>query len=438
MAPRMTRRSQPKAAEADPEVAISGKALPPNSTNPPLLFILPANRSKDSRIVTLPNSASSANNRYFFCPDLGLYEFTKVAAPKKNPRSWLLSPEQRAKVSEKENDNRAEAHDLTQGYTVEQPDLFVATPVDPLFFLLPALAAKNEDDNQKLFLSMEDHLDNFSATSPQLKYILQSDTFKQNIEKRADTVCDNVDVGDEKMYRLSLSRLAEELLRKAESMVKNGLPASMEQEFVQEALRRPVPLIVRQESSMTTEDAVPTLDSQTSSFSTSAEDSQMSFASGISTQTDATSIPDSKLAKGQAYGAPDNIVHLLRLRVALNFMTSAYIPPTLRTQLQSIFSDEASPASFVSLDEHLEQIETLRRETQALRSLSDNISRKRSNMGDEEAEAAREEKKRRKMDEEEAKKNQSRGVKQLAKVNTTGMKKLSSFFAKAPPKKTKS
>ncbi|KAH0391702.1 hypothetical protein KCU89_g14234, partial [Aureobasidium melanogenum] len=64
-----------------------------------------------------------------------------------------------------------------------------------------------------------------------------------------------------------------------------------------------------------------------------------------------------------------------------------------------------------------------------------NISRKRSTMNDEEAEE-REATKRRKKEEEEAKKkNMSRGVKQLGKVNTTGMMKLSSFFTKAPAKK---
>jgi len=435
MAPRNTRRLQPKAAEAEPEVPIS-KALPPTSTNPPLLFVLPQGRSRDSRVVTLPSPASSVNNRYFFCPDNGLYEFTKISAPKKTPRSWLLAPETPEDGSEKETD--AGDSELGKGYTIEQPDLFIATPVDPLFFLLQALTTKNEDGNQKLFLSIEDHLDNFLATSPQLKHILQSEAFKQSLQSRADVVCDNVDVGDEKMYRLSLDRLAAELLKKAENMAKNGLPASMEQEFVQETLRRPVPLIIRQESSMTTEDAVPTLDSQTSSFSTSAEESQFSSTSGVSTHTGATSSPDLTLTKVSGYGAPDHIVHLLRLRVALNFIMSAYVSPSLRTQLQANFSAETSPISFVALDEHLKQVETLRRETQALRSVSDNISRKRSNMGDEEAEAAREEKKRKKTEEEEAKKNQSRGVKQLAKVNTTGMKKLSSFFAKAPPKKSRS
>ncbi|GAB7346528.1 hypothetical protein MBLNU457_5211t1 [Dothideomycetes sp. NU457] len=436
MAPRTTRRSQPKAAEPEPEAPIDSKVLPLTSTNPPLLFILPQERSKDSRIVTLPNPASSVDNRYFLCPDNGLYEFTKISAPKKTPRSWLLAPEHTEEgLGEETNTGDSE---LAKGYTIEQPDLFIATPVDPLFFLLPALTAKNEDGNQKLFLSLEDHLDTLSVASPQLKYVLQCDTFKQSLESRANVVCDSVDVGDEKMYRLSLNRLARELLKKAENMAKSGLPASLEQEFVQEALRRPVPLIIRQESSMAMEDAVPTLDSQTSSFSTSAEDSQSTSMSGISTQTDATSVSGSTLAGVSSYGAPNTIVHLLRLRVALNFIMSAYVSPSLRTQLQANFDAEASTVSFVALDEHLKQIETLRKETQALRSVSDNISRKRSNMNDEEAEAAREEKKRMKMAEEEAKKNQSRGVKQLAKVNTTGMKKLSSFFAKAPPKKSKS
>ena len=54
---------------------------------------------------------------------------------------------------------------------------------------------------------------------------------------------------------------------------------------------------------------------------------------------------------------------------------------------------------------------------------------------DDEVVAAREEKKRKKEEEERRKKNESRGVKELKKVDTSGMKKLSAFFAKVPAKK---
>ena len=51
---------------------------------------------------------------------------------------------------------------------------------------------------------------------------------------------------------------------------------------------------------------------------------------------------------------------------------------------------------------------------------------------DEEKIAEREEKKRKKEEEAIKKKNEGRGVKQLKKVDTSGMKKMSSFFTVKP------
>ena len=90
---------------------------------------------------------------------------------------------------------------------------------------------------------------------------------------------------------------------------------------------------------------------------------------------------------------------------------------------------------FAPLDKHLEYVAGLKKQAQALRSLSDNISRKRSAEDDEDALDKAEAKRKKKEEDEIKKKNTSRGVQQLAKANTAGMKKLSSFFTKAPPKK---
>ena len=53
-------------------------------------------------------------------------------------------------------------------------------------------------------------------------------------------------------------------------------------------------------------------------------------------------------------------------------------------------------------------------------------------MEDDEAVEARAEKKRKREEEEKRKKSESRALKDLKKVNTKGMKKLSSFFTKKP------
>jgi len=430
--PPKTRRSQPKAADSEPEAVTTGKTLPPSSTNPPLLFVLPENRSKDSRILTLPHPATTNPVRFFFCPDDGIYEFRRIAAPKKAPRSWLLAPEEHEDTGGRQAPSLVEEHDVSKGFAIEQPDLFVATPMDPLFMLLPALAADIQEDAPKLFLSLDDHLDNLPP-SKHLQHVLQSATFRVTLEKRTMAVCDHVEVGNEKMYRLSVERVVRELVKKAEKMVVNGLPASMEHDLVQEALQRPVPIIVRQESSSGLE-VEPATDSQSSVPSMPAGDPQASVLSAMTVETDVTS---TSTVSARNHGASDEVVRLLRVRTALDTMLTSYVAPTLRGQVQSVLSSKKAPVDFKPLDDYLQQLTSMRKEVQALRSLSDNISRKRSHV-DEEVEAAREEKRRKKEEEEAKKKNQSRGTKQLAKVNTSGMQKLSSFFTKAPAKKAKS
>ena len=302
--------------------------------------------------------------------------------------------------------------------------------------LLPALAADGQESANKLFLSVDDHLDNLPS-SRHMGHVLQSAAFKAVLQKRTEAVCDHVEVGDEKMYRLSIDRLVKELVKKAEKMVANGLPPSMEHELVQEALQRPVPIIVRQESSSAVE-AEPNGESQDSVPSLPTEDSQVSAMSAVTVETDITSASVMPSTTVQNHGASGEVVRLLRLRTALDMILSSYVAPALRGRVQSALSSDESPVMFGPLDEYLKQLASMRKEAQALRSLSDNISRKRSHMVDDEAEAAREEKRRKKEEEEARKKSQSRGAKQLAKVNTSGMQKLSSFFSKAPAKKAKS
>ena len=97
-----------------------------------------------------------------------------------------------------------------------------------------------------------------------------------------------------------------------------------------------------------------------------------------------------------------------------------------------------TPVDFTPLEEHLKHIASLRAEALASRSLSD-FSRKRSTMEDEDAAETKAEKKRKLEEEEKRKKaGESRGVRDLKKVNVTGMKKMSDFFGRAAPVKKKS
>jgi hypothetical protein len=257
------------------------------------------------------------------------------------------------------------------------------------------------------------------------------------------------------MYRISLEKLLALLVKKAEKMSRNGLPASMEEKFVKTALEIPIMNIKREDStiSMVREDSSlsllsePDQDSQQSivqvesqsSTTSSNLDSQTTNESQCTIATSVSISTPSESPSG-ALTTPPEVPRLLRIRTGLNYILSSYIPSNLRGLLHTLLSTPSTSSSllpdFQPLTTHLSAIAKLRSEVLALRSISDNISRKRGYEEDEEKIAEREEKKRKKEEEDQKKKTESRGIKQLKKVDTSGMKKLSSFFApKAGSKK---
>ncbi|KAK7547763.1 ribonuclease H2, subunit B [Phyllosticta citricarpa] len=432
------------------EATSAAPTLPAGVSNPPKLFILPRDASPDARIVTLPNPATAQENRYFCCPDQGFFEFTRIAAPKTSPRSWLLAPhcpgketaeplpegsEQGAIAEEGKDQDSADT--LSKGFAVKSPDLFVATPLDALFIVLPGLWSSGKESEKKLFLSVEDHLDALGSPSSHLRILLRNERFKAHLEDRLAAACDTVDAGEEKMYRISSEKLAKELLAKAERIVANGLPASMEDKFVRQALEVPIMSVKREEITAVAADNDDGEPPENADSQTTTLDTQTSAATEGSALTAQTSIPASpEEAKPDVdtrppISAPEGVLHLMRLRTALDFMSTSYLPATLRSHVKATISD-SKLIDFEPLYEHLKLLESLKSEALALRSLSDNISSKRG-LDEEEAEA-RAEKKRKKEEEDAKKKNQSRGVKALAKTNTSGMMKLSSFFSKKPSK----
>jgi hypothetical protein len=470
-------RSKPAAKDPilDPTFAAPAH-LSSSAVNPPKLFILPTEASPASRIVTLSNPATASPNRYFFCPETGFYEFTNIAAPKKAPRSWLLAPHkavgdvpcetispsedpnnQRTSNSDK-HDSREKLSDtpsISKGYITRSADLFIATPLDIVFLILPALSpisSTSRESQKQLFLSLDDHLDTLSATSPHIKQLLRHSQLQDRISRRMAAICDIVDAGDEKMYRLSQQKLLAVLLSKAERMAIEGLPASMEEKYVRVVLEVPIMSVKRETSDLdnATETAPAVSEGEepteyqsqssaespgTTTPSTAINDSQASTTSISTTASSLTlSTPPEIALSKPSITASEGIPYLLRIRTALTFIFSSYIPPHLHKQLQTLLQDIESP-DFRPLDAHLSHIASMRSQAQALHSLSDNISRKRGFGGDDEAAEARAEKKRKKEEEEKRKKNESRGIKQLKKVDTTGMKKLSAFFGKAGNKK---
>lgn len=401
--------------------------LDPSVQNPPQVFIWPKDTSRDARVITLPNPATSAPNRYLLCPEKGCFEFTRIAGPKRTCRSWLLAPER------KENrDGQDGSQENDEGYVLQMPDLMVATPIDPLFLVLPGLAEDEARDKQ-MFLTTLDYLERLEERSGHLKQMLRQDEagrLEKKLEASILSVCDTMEAGDEMLCKLSRGKVLGRLVAKAGRMVEQGLPASMEERFVKQALAVPVMNIRREESNVSAaEGENASADAESESTSTS-QDTQASDTTALSSTTAATSVPPTPTPPPSA--ATPETARLLRLRTALNFLLTSYIPPSLRSTLQSRISDPStSTLDFTPLDAHLAHLAKLKFEAQALRSISDNISRKRSAM-DEEALERAEAKKRKKEEEEVRKKSQSVGVKKLAKADRSGMKSISSFFGGKP------
>ncbi|KAI9830374.1 MAG: hypothetical protein M1826_004797 [Phylliscum demangeonii] len=439
------------------------------ATPSPKLFVLPKDTTPETRILTLSNPRTSLPCRYLFCPGKGLYEFTKIAAPKAAPKSWLLARplpknargsleegervqptiDAHAKATEKQGlQDDEEALDVSKGYLMANADLFVATPMDPLFLALPALAPvstsnKGGDAPKQLFLSMDDHFDKLTSTSMHFASLARIAPFRRRLEQRISAVCDNVEAGDETMYRLSATKLLAELVRKARCMVTGGLPASLEEKFVTRALEVPVMAVPREDSSLTTsghdEATTARPDSeadQGESRTESTTDSDPSLSrtsshfSGVSQSTAPTSVstPD----EPSQSPPPPTIMHLLRLRAALTYLCTSYLPAALAHSLDSLLSSSSATTSavdFTELDAHLLHVARLRQQALLSRSLS-SFAHKRSFEDEDDDGETRADKKRRKEEEERKKKaGESRAVRDLKKADVSGMKKLSSFFS---------
>ncbi|KAI5858574.1 ribonuclease H2, subunit B [Tricharina praecox] len=342
---------------------------------PTLIAILPTPSSTSpTKILTLPHPRTSTPTRYLLHPSAGLHELTKITPPSSQPRSWLLTHP-------------------SPGYTLSDGSLYISTPLDPLFLLLPHLLAKADE---KHFLPLDDLLDELPAV---WAAVLAAQ--RNVVERRVRAVCAAIDAGGEKAYRLCLEKTRRVLARKCQAMAQ-ALPRSLEEEFVRRPLVKPV---------------------------TAASVVVLEARSGEEEETTAAEKESDEKKEGDMEDTPKEepdaaMTHLLRLRVSAQFLGSTYLPTSLATALTEHL---ASVHDFAILDEHLAHLKQLRLDSAAAR--SGDFSLKRGN--DDEASDAKAEKKR-KTEEDEAKKkkNVSRGVRELGKVNTRGMAKLTSFFKK--------
>ena len=415
---------------------------------PSPLLIIPKTLSKDVRILSLSHSGSQGLSKFCFCPENGLYEFAKIETSRDDYRTLLVAPNpveqnsQHAQLKLQESESSCPS----TGFIVPSPTVYTTSPFDPLFLLLPALVeSQTKSFNASLFRAASDIFDYITdELSPHFSVLLAHITTYETLIKRLEAVCDSVQAGDESMYRLSHQKLLEELLRKARKMVERGIPGSLEERFVRRVLEVPMmgakrepitvsdtktqgeeaPRIAGAESEDIQSDA-PSAETAESQESTSSSTTITSSASDETTLT----TPDVSFAASnhqpEPFTTPPSIPPLLRLRLALHSLFP-FLPLSLPPIILALLS-----TTFAPLTAHLSALATLRAELQALRSMNNDISRKRPLDGEDEEKAEeRREKKRKKEEEDKRKKEMSRGVKALGKVDVTGMKKMGDFFKK--------
>jgi hypothetical protein len=316
-------------------------------------------------------------------------------------------------------------------------ELFVATQLDPLFLLLPALvgakSSKSGEEQKRLFLSSDDYFDKLPEESSHLSEIIRWPKTRAILESRMAAICDSVEAGDESMFRFNEQKLLSSVVEKAKRLSDSGLPTSMEEKFVQRALEAPI--MIRSSTvannaavASDTESGVSTPKTESAESQSSTEGSTFSAASQPSTA--ATSFTEASAEDNitSALSASPEVLKLQRLQVAFEFICSSYIQQPLAELLKlSLRDSNKCDTDFAPLDSYVKELGKLRAEVMATRCV-DNFSRKR--MRDEEEDETRLEKKRKLEEEKRKKANESRGVRDLKKVNTTGMKKLSAFFTK--------
>ncbi|KAL7622520.1 hypothetical protein AAE478_008027 [Parahypoxylon ruwenzoriense] len=427
--------------------------LPAGSTNPPKLFILPTKATKDAKIVSLLNPRYAKPTRYLVCPDTGIYEFTGIAAPTSTPRSWLIQCNPTDELQRRTDNDATELG----AYITKGADLYLATPVDPIFLVLPALTDTSNKvrTEKKLFVSSEDYFSYFTNHPdilPHFNEMLRWGNTLKLLESRMAVICDTVPVDDEMQFRFNMNKFFAEVLSKARKMSEQALPKSMEDKFVTKALEAPVMGVKRETTTLSvsqqtqtqtqaqteasttpgSQASTPKVESADSQSSASTMDNAVSSTTEVSTA--ATSIVEesatvttttTKLAP--SIQASEEVIKLQRLRTSFDFICARYIAPSHTSTLRQKLLEQ-NVVDFAPLDAYLTQLAQLRQEAAAARSMGD-YSRKR--VLDEEERAGREEKKRKKEEEEKRKKaGESRGVRNLKKANTTGMKKMSDFFKK--------
>lgn len=420
MAPR-TRSTTSSPIKKTPKTSDHSTATKRNNIK---VVIIPKNISADAKILSLRHPRDGNRKKFLFCPQHGLYEFTRTATSPVDPHSMIFSLADSTDAGQKTSVEEVDR--FCDGWISKDAEMFIATKFNISFILVGILASRATTTKKTLFQPLDDLLDASEIEDDSLEYIVKHG--RQLVEDGMSSICDAVDAGDEKMYRYSEEKAQQMVSTKAGRVAQLGLPASLEDRFVTRTLASPVLSVKREDtidSIEVTESPKPdendsqteNLDSQSTTASTtvSVVFSELSAASTATTACDDT--------------IPANITSLQRLRVAQNFIISSYLPSSLAGRFRALMSEGSMAIQFKPLEDYLQRLATLKAEATASRSMAD-FNRKRG-LDEEEAALDRAEKKKKlEEDEKRRKANESRGVRDLKKVNVSGMKKMSDFFTK--------
>ncbi|KAI5805545.1 ribonuclease H2, subunit B [Peziza echinospora] len=465
MPPRATRKSTAKASASATKKSTTGSnttsdtaaaVAPIRNTGNPKIFILPApsnstspspsSANSQSTILTLPHPSTGIPTRFLHHPSRGIFEIKKIASPSTIPQSWLVTPlavDPKEEEDSPSSEPQFQSKESTQptslsplkitnnkpppsstststtwvktGQTISDPTLYICTPLDPLFLLLPPLLPQNR------FLLLEDITESLSEANPLSKHwtqILSSQITSDLISSRIKSISDTADAAGSPSYRINKTKVLRILAGKCEKMAKAGVfPRSMEEEFVKKALAKPVVEFRGVPAAEKAEEKEEEGEEKLKEGEKKKEDERKENIDPA-----ATAPPPAETSP--TLNIPPEMARLLKLRLSAQIL-SGYLTPALSRELSAHLE---SVHDFKPLDEYILELNKLKQDITLAR--AGDYSMKRSAEDEDESHDRR---KKRRMEEEEEKKrkkNTSGGIKALAKVNTKGMAKMTSFFQK--------
>ncbi|KAH0604302.1 uncharacterized protein H6S33_006679 [Morchella sextelata] len=364
----------------------------------PRVFLLPKNdASTPFTIVTLPHPRTSVPTRFLLHGSTGLHEITKIVPASSAPRSWLLAP-----TTDTDTDTKTKTADtwLGTGQTLSDATLYLTTPYDPLFLLLPLLLPPVPTPTSTLYQPLDDLLDALAESEAGAEEgaeyhwaaVLAAPRCRAVLEARVKAISETTTPATG-AYRPALARAMAVLAKKCEAMAAPALPGSMEAAAVGRALSAG--------GAMGVEGVVAGVERL-----------------GVSADKDAADAAED-----------ERLRRLLRLRTAAEFLGGAYLAAHHAEALMVFL---AGRWDFGAVEVRVGEVRAARNEVAVLRSGDFAIGGGRGGGG---GGGGGEKKRRKKKEEEEEERKKrapaaSKAVRDLGKVNTRGMAKMTSFFKK--------